>query len=44
MSKWSHINFEGKHSDEKVLHYAHPAKIQTLFEISKLVIALLVVE
>ena len=44
MSKWEHIKFEGKHADEKVLHFAHPAKVQTIFEISKLVFALLVVE
>lgn len=44
MAKWEHIKFEGKHADEKVLHFAHPAKTQTIFEISKLVFALLVVE
>ena len=44
MPNWSHITFEGKHSDEKVLHFAHPAKIQTIFEVSKLILALFVVE
>ena len=44
MPNWSHITFEGKHSDEKVLHFAHPAKIQTVSEVSKLVFALIVVE
>lgn len=44
MGKWSHIKFEGKHVDETVLHFAHPAKVQTVFEISKLVFAILIVE
>ena len=44
MPNWSHIQFEGKHVDEKVLHYAGPAKAQTVLEVSKLVIALLVIE
>ncbi len=44
MPNWEHINFEWKHSDEKVLHFAHPAKVQTVLELSKLVFALLVVE
>ncbi len=44
MPNWSHIQFEGKHVDEKVLHFAWPAKAQTVLEVSKIVIALLVIE
>lgn len=32
MPLYSHISFEGKHIDEKVLHIARPARIQTVYE------------
>ncbi len=44
MPNWSHIQFEGKHVDEKVLHFARPAKAQTILEVSKMLIALLLIE
>lgn len=44
MPNWSHIHFEGKHVDEKVLHFARPAKAQTILEVSKIIIALIVIE
>jgi len=44
MPNWSHIHFEGKHIDEKVLHFAGPARAQTILEVSKLIIALIFIE
>lgn len=43
MPSWRHIHFEGKHIDEKVLHFARPAKVQTIFEVFQVLIPLLVI-
>jgi membrane protein YdbS with pleckstrin-like domain len=43
MSKWDKISFEGKHIDEKVLHYCRPSKYQTFYEILKIEIPVLLI-
>ena len=43
MSKWWNITFEGKHIDEKVLHYCRPSKYQTFYEILKIEIPVLLI-
>ncbi|MCP4523119.1 MAG: PH domain-containing protein [Candidatus Gracilibacteria bacterium] len=34
--KWNNIHFEGKHEDEKILHYCLPSKKQTVYELLKI--------
>lgn len=43
MPSWSHITFEGKHADEKILHFARPSKKQTIFEISRIIIPVMLI-
>lgn len=43
MEKWTQKSFEWKHADEKVLHFSHPHKMQTIWEISRIVFAFLFV-
>lgn len=44
MSKYSNINFEWKHIDEKVLYFARPSKKQTIFELLKIIIPVIFIE
>lgn len=44
MWKYSNITFDWKHIDEKVLYFARPSKKQTVFELLKVVLPVLLVE
>lgn len=40
----SHIWFEGKHVDEKVLHFDKPSKVQTIYENIRIIIPVLLIQ
>lgn len=43
MPNWSHMSFEGKHIDEKILHFSGPSPIRTGYEVFRILFPSIIV-